>query len=446
MSKASFSTIILAAGKGTRMRSALSKVLHEIAGKPLVAHVLSSVASLHPKQTIVVIAPGMDDVQAASWREQPTCEIAIQKEQKGTGDAVSSAIPSLKGNADTILILYGDTPLMRADTLSKLLDKTSVCDIAILGMHVADPTGYGRLLADHNGMVDAIVECKDASPEQKKITLCNSGIMAVKASLLPTLLGKLTTHNAAGEYYLTDIIELANADKHRCMVVEADAEELSGINTRVQLAAAERVLQNRLRKNAMDNGATLIDPDSVFFSVDTKIGTDVVIGPNVFFGPEVTVGNNVEIRAFSHIEGATIADDVIIGPFARLRPGSELAQGSHVGNFVELKNTKLGKGAKANHLSYVGDTDVGEKANIGAGTITCNYDGINKYKTSIGAGAFIGSNSSLVAPVKIGAGAIIGAGSVITQDVADDALGITRAAQVVKPGKADAMRKKKKNG
>lgn len=444
MTNASFSAVILAAGKGTRMRSQMSKVLHQVAGKPLIAHVLASVAPLEPKACVVVVAPHMDDVKKAATKEMSDCQFAVQEQQKGTGDAVKSAVPQIKDKGDYILVLYGDTPLMRTETLEHLLDKAANCDIAILGMQLADPTGYGRLMVNHSGHVEAIVECKDATPEEKAVTLCNSGIMAIKSHLLPELLSKLNTNNANGEYYLTDIVGLANDANHHCMVVEADAGELGGINTRVQLAAAEATLQDRLRKKAMDNGATLTDPSSVFLSVDTQIGTDVVIGPNVFFGAGVSVGNNVTIRPFCHIEGTKIGDGAIIGPFARLRPGSELAEDSHVGNFVELKNTKLGKGAKANHLSYVGDSDVGEAANIGAGTITCNYDGVNKFKTTIGAGAFIGSNSSLVAPVTIGDGAIVGAGSVITKDVEASALALTRPEQVNKSGKAAEMRAKQK--
>jgi bifunctional UDP-N-acetylglucosamine pyrophosphorylase/glucosamine-1-phosphate N-acetyltransferase len=438
MTNASFSTVILAAGKGTRMRSNLPKVLHQVAGKPLIAHVLASVAPLSPKATVVVVANGMEDVKLASSKENPNCLFAIQEQQRGTGDAVRSALPQIDKKSEYTLVLYGDTPLMRTETLRTLLDKEDNCD-------VADPTGYGRLIVNHSGLVEAIVECKDASTEQKAITLCNSGIMAIKNHLLPDLLSKLNTNNANGEYYLTDIIALANDAGHHCMVVEADAAELGGINTRVQLAAAEEILQNRLRKAAMDNGATLIDPSSVFFSVDTKIGQDVVIAPNVFFGANVTIGNNVEIRSFCHIEGAAVEQGAIVGPFARLRPGTVMAENSHVGNFVELKNTKLGKGAKANHLSYVGDSDVGAAANIGAGTITCNYDGVNKYRTTIGAGAFIGSNSSLVAPVSIGDGAMVGAGSVITENVEANALAIARGTQVAKAGKAELIRNKKKH-
>lgn len=443
MSKASFSAIILAAGKGTRMRSELPKVLHKVAGKPLIAHVLASVAPLSPVQIITVIAPGMDNVQEACARAIASCEFAIQEQQKGTGDAVRSALSLFKPKADYVLVLYGDTPLMTSQTLACLLEQASVCDIAVLGMQMDDPTGYGRLMVDKNHALEAIVECKDASPAQKQVTLCNSGIMAIRARYLPELLAKLTTNNQSREYYLTDIIAHATNAGMRCMVVEANAQELGGINTRTQLAAAEALVQTRLREQAMAQGATLIDPSTVYFSMDTVLGSDVVVHPFVVFGPGVNIASHVEIRSYSHIEGARVERGAVIGPFARLRPKTVMEEDSHVGNFVELKATRLGRGAKANHLSYVGDAEVGEGANIGAGTITCNYDGVNKHKTIIGDGAFIGSNSSLVAPVSIGAGAMVGAGSVITQNVADDALALARGTQVAKPGKAKELKSQK---
>ena len=442
MPKASFSTIILAAGKGTRMRSRLPKVLHKMAGKPLVTHIIASAVPLAPAQIIAVIAPNMEDVQTVCYREFPPCEFAIQMSQKGTGDAVRAALPAL-AKCDYVLVLTGDTPLVRSETLRALLDKATMCDIAVLGMRVENPTGYGRLITDKNGNLEAIVECKDANAAEKKITLCNSGIMVIRMKYLADLLAKLSTSNASKEYYLTDIIAVANQKKLRAMVVEAaDSSELMGINTRAQLAAAEAMLQQRLRAAAMEHGATLIDPHTVFFAADTQLGEDVLVHPFVVFGAGVTVGNNVEIRSYSHIEGAAIEDGAIIGPFARLRPGTTIEENAHVGNFVELKATRLGRGAKANHLSYVGDAEVGAGANIGAGTITCNYDGVNKYKTTIGSRAFIGSNSSLVAPVTIGADAMVGAGSVITEDIAAGALAIARATQIIKPGRAKVTKKK----
>lgn len=433
VNKYNFSCVVLAAGKGTRMRSTLPKVLHKIAGKPLIAHVLSSVAPLVPVQVVTVVAPHMEDVQRACGQTFPACQFAVQLQQKGTGDAVRAALPLLDKKATAILVLYGDTPLMRSETLAAVLEKSAHCDIAVLGMRVENPSGYGRLVTGENGWLEQIVECKDASSIQKKITLCNSGIMVIRSKILPDLLAKLSNHNASKELYLTDIIAHANHAGYRCAVVEADTTELSGINTRAQLADAEHVLQMRLRALAMENGATLVDPSTVYFSADTMLGSDVVVHPFVVFGEGVKVGNHVEIRSYSHIEGTDIASGATIGPFARLRPGTKLEENAHVGNFVELKATRLGRGAKANHLAYIGDADVGAAANIGAGTITCNYDGVNKYRTTIGEGAFIGSNSALVAPVSIGSGAMVGAGSVITDDVVPNALAIARAAQIVKP-------------
>lgn len=433
-----FSCIILAAGKGTRMKSALPKVMHTLAGMPMVTHVLSALAPLTPEKTVVVIAPGMDSVRKAAGKYDEGVKFAVQSEQAGTGHAVSCAREELLEYAGKILILYGDTPLITTDTLARILNSAQSAEIVVLGMRLSNPYGYGRLLTDSNGRLKEIIEERDASPEQKAINLCNSGVMAVSGKYLFSMLEKLTPNNNAGEYYLTDIVGLAGDMGLHCHVVEADAAELSGINTRGQLAAAEFFLQQKLRAKMMENGVTLIDPASVFFMADTKIAPDVVIHPQVVFGAGVTVESGVEIRPFSHIEGTHIKSGAIIGPFARLRPGSVVGENAHVGNFVELKNTSLGSGAKANHLSYVGDAEVGEKANIGAGTITCNYDGVNKHKTTISAGAFIGSNSSLVAPVVIGTGALVGAGSVITKDVPDNMLALERSAQVNKERKKKA--------
>jgi bifunctional UDP-N-acetylglucosamine pyrophosphorylase/glucosamine-1-phosphate N-acetyltransferase len=443
--KHNFAAIILAAGKGTRMRSALPKVLHRVAGQPMIAHVLAALSPLAPEKTIVVTAPGMKAVEEEALRKAKNCRFVIQEEQKGTGHAVACAQKELVDYHDTVLVLYGDIPLITPHTLHHLIHATESADIVVLGMHLANPAGYGRLVLDGNGQLEEIVEDRDANAEQRKITLCNSGIMAVRGKLLFPLLSRLTTTNAAGEYYLTDIVSLADADGLHCHVAAADATEVMGINSRDQLAQAEYFMQQRLRSAALEQGATLIDPMTVYFHVDTQLGQDVTIYPQVVFGPGVTVEEGAEIRSFSHIEGAHIHKNAVIGPFARIRPGSIVGEGAHVGNFVELKKTDLGKGAKANHLSYVGDATVGEGANIGAGTITCNYDGKAKHQTVIGAGAFIGSNSSLVAPVTIGDGAIIGAGSVVTQDVDADALAIARPQQINKPGKASEFRQRKKS-
>jgi bifunctional UDP-N-acetylglucosamine pyrophosphorylase/glucosamine-1-phosphate N-acetyltransferase len=437
--KHKFAAVLLAAGKGTRMKSDLPKVMHKLAGKPLVSHVLCTVDTLGAEKKVLVIAPGMDSVAAVATG----CDIAIQDKQLGTGHAVGCSEAVLKHYAGTVLVLYGDTPLITAATLERMLQAARNAEVVVLGMHLENPMGYGRLIVSSSGHLDAIVECKDANAEQKKITLCNSGVIAVSGKHLFALLKKITPNNASGEYYFTDIVSLANAERLRSMVVEAPAAELAGINSRLQLAEAEHTLQTRLRKQMLENGVTLVDPTTVYFAADTKIAQDVIIHPHVVFGAGVTIETGTEIKSFSHIEGTHIGKNATVGPFARLRPGSVLEEEAHVGNFVELKKTRLGKGAKANHLSYVGDAEVGANANIGAGTITCNYDGINKYQTTIGEGAFIGSNSSLVAPVTVGKGAIVGAGSVITKNVEEDALVLERAEQVSISGKAKEIRQKK---
>ncbi|MDE3016665.1 MAG: bifunctional UDP-N-acetylglucosamine diphosphorylase/glucosamine-1-phosphate N-acetyltransferase GlmU [Pseudomonadota bacterium] len=439
--KHKFASVVLAAGKGERMKSALPKVMHRVAGQPLVAHALSALIPLKPEKTVAVVAPGMDSVKETAENALPGCQFAVQEKPLGTGDAVRAAGKALAGYPQTILVLYGDTPLLTPQTLSRILDAAASADLVVTGIRLVDPTGYGRLIVDGTGQLEEIIECRDATPEQKKLTLCNAGVMAVSGKYLFGLLAKLSAHNAAGEFYLTDIAALADEQGLHSHVVEVDAEEMLGVNSRAQLAEAERVMQQRLRVHAMQQGATLIDPDSVTLSMDTAFGRDVVIYPQVVFGPGVSVADNVEIRSFSHIEGARIEKGAVIGPFARLRPGSVIGEDAHVGNFVELKKTTLGRGAKANHLSYVGDTDVGANANIGAGAITCNYDGAQKHDTRIGAGAFIGSNTALVAPVVVGAGATVGAGSVITEDVPDGALAIARSAQVNKPGRAKREKK-----
>jgi len=428
--------IVLAAGKGTRMKSALPKVLHRIAGKPMVRHVLDSLAPLGAGPVVVVLAPGMEQVA----REVAPRATAVQEQQLGTGHAVLAARAALGGGANLagdVLVLYGDTPFIATETLRRMLARRRQADepaVVVLGMRPADPGEYGRLVLAEDGYLHAIVEAKDASAEERRIDLCNSGVMAIAGAHLFSLLDMVGNDNAKGEYYLTDIVAIARSRGLSCAVVEAEVDELMGVNSRAELAAAEAILQDRLRAAAMAGGATLIDPATVWLSHDTRIGADVTIGPNVFFGPGVTVADNVEIRSFSHIEGASIAEGAVIGPFARLRPGAEIGPKARVGNFVEMKNTRLGAGAKANHLAYVGDSTVGAGANIGAGTITCNYDGYDKTHTEIGADVFIGSNSTLVAPLSLGDGAFIAAGSVVTQDVPADALGVARSRQTNKPG------------
>jgi len=432
--------IVLAAGKGTRMQSHLPKVLHRIGGRSLLGHVLAHLQPLDCARIVIVTAPDMAEVAA----EAAPHAIAWQAQQLGTGHAVRMAESVLgQGPARDVLVVYGDTPFVSSATLRQLIEKRRGPDnpaVAVLGMRPADPAGYGRLVLGADGGLVRIVEHKDATAEERAIGLCNSGVMAIDGALVWKLLAGIGNDNAKGEFYLTDIVDAARGMGRAVAFTEAPAAELIGINTRAELAAAESVFQSKMRAAAMAGGATLIDPSSVYFSADTALGRDVVIGPHVWFGPGVVVADGVVIRAFSHLEGAHIAKDAVVGPFARLRPGARIGEGAHVGNFVEIKNASLGGGAKANHLAYLGDADIGAKANIGAGTITCNYDGFEKARTIIGAGAFIGSNSALVAPLEIGAGAIVGAGSVLTANVAADSLAIARVPQVEKPGWAARFR------
>jgi bifunctional UDP-N-acetylglucosamine pyrophosphorylase / glucosamine-1-phosphate N-acetyltransferase len=432
--------VVLAAGMGTRMKSAMPKVLHKVAGQTLVGHVLEAAKALNANKVVVVHGPGHDAIKKAASKIIPDCLFAEQTERKGTGHAVMMAEAALHGFSGTVLVLYGDVPLIQTTTLTKLLSKRDAQHaMAVLGFDAANPFGYGRLIESH-GIVSAIREQKDASDGERKITLCNSGIIAISSEDLWPTLKKLTPANAQGELYLTDVVSLmANANK-RCALELCDEPDVAGVNDRVQLASIEAEFQRRLRHKAMLEGATLLQPESVYFSADTKLGKDVIIEPNVFFGPGVTVGDDVEILASSHIEGATIAKGARIGPFARLRPGAVIGENAHVGNYVEIKKAVLGKGAKANHLTYIGDAIIGAGSNIGAGTITCNYDGYEKHLTDIGENVFVGSNTSLVAPVKVGSGANIAAGSVITSDVPDDALAMTRAPATVKAGWAKRYR------
>jgi bifunctional UDP-N-acetylglucosamine pyrophosphorylase/glucosamine-1-phosphate N-acetyltransferase len=428
------------------MKSALPKVMHRVAGRSLLGHVLASAAELSPKRAVVVVGPDMDGVGLEAQRYFPGCNVAIQEERQGTAHAVSMAKEGLKGFSGTILVLYADVPLVQADSLSALagqLDKKT--QVAVLGFDAADPHGYGRLLKTRNGSILAIREELDASAQEKKIRLCNSGILSVNSNVLWKLIPQIKNKNAKREYYLTDLIGLAAKADLRVGLVTCPESEVAGVNDRMQLSAIEAKLQAHYRRDAMLGGATLVAPDTVYFSADTKIGMDVVIEPNVFFGPGVTVGNNVHILANSHLEGASISSGARIGPFARLRPGAEIGEDAHIGNFVEVKKAVIGRGAKANHLSYIGDARVGAGSNIGAGTITCNYDGFEKHLTDIGSQVFVGSNTALVAPVKIGDGANIAAGSVITRDVPADSLAITRAELQVKDGWASRYRKMKES-
>jgi bifunctional UDP-N-acetylglucosamine pyrophosphorylase/glucosamine-1-phosphate N-acetyltransferase len=441
MSEEPIAAIVLAAGKGTRMKSALPKVLHSIAGQPMVRHVLAAAMDLDPERLVVVVGPAMDAVERAV-SPHPT---AVQTAQAGTGDAVRVGLGRLDGfGQGTVLVLFGGDPLIRSATLRRLVAaREAGAGVVVLGFRAEDPAGYGRLVLDGSGALQAIVEDRDATENQRAIDLCNAGVMAIDASRLPGLIARVGNDNAKGEYYLTDIVALARDDGVPCVVVEAEEAELMGVDSRADLARAEALWQSARRARAMDEGATLVDPQTVYFAHDTVLGRDVTIGPNVVFGPGAEIADNVEIRAFSHIEGARVASGAVIGPFARLRPGTEVGEEAYIGNFVELKNTVMGKGAKANHLAYVGDSEVGARANIGAGTITCNYDGFGKHKTIIGEGAFIGSNAALVAPVTIGKSAIVGAGSTISRDVPDDALSIERSKQIDLAGRAKLFREER---
>lgn len=434
--------VVLAAGLGTRMKSDLPKVLHPLAGRPLVRHVVDALESLGLDRIVAVVGPGQDAV-AAAVTPHPT---VVQTDRLGTSHAVLAARQYLEEAEGDVLILFGDSPMVRVETLRAMLSARSGKDdpaVVVSGFRAAHPGAYGRLITSGDGRLEAIVEAREASPEQLAVDLCNGGFMAVDGKRLLSLLDRVGNDNAKGEYYLTDIVALARGDGANCAVVEAPESEFLGINSRTELANAEALVQAELRGRAMDEGATLTDPATVFFSHDTQLGRDVTVGPYVVFGPGVTIGDNVEILPFCHIEEATVAAGARIGPYARLRPGADIGPDAHIGNFVEIKNAVIEAGAKANHLSYIGDARVGAAANIGAGTITCNYDGYFKHHTDIGKNAFIGSNTALVAPVVVADGALIGAGSVIAKDVPEDALALTRAPQQDMPGWAANFRQRK---
>jgi len=434
-------TVVLAAGKGTRMKSSLPKVMHKIAGRSMLAHVIALADGCGAQSQAVVIGPDMEGVRAEAVRLAPRAQVFVQSEQRGTADAVLAAREAIARHSGDVIVLYADTPLITADTIVKLRAALEAgAGVAVLGFQAADPTGYGRLLTDDKGQLHAIREDKEATTEERKIRLCNSGVVAFRIPDLVGLLSRISNANAKGEYYLTDAVEIARDMGHRAQVVVCPEDDVLGVNSRDQLAEAEAIWQKRARQAVMREGATLIAPHTVWLSYDTRIGRDVVIEPNVFFGPGVTVEDGAEIKANCHFEGAQIGPGARIGPFARLRPGAVLSADVHIGNFVEVKNVTMGRGAKANHLAYLGDGMVGAKANIGAGTIFCNYDGFNKATTEVGDGAFVGSNSSLVAPVKIGAGAYVGSGSVITRNVSENALALERAAQEERPGWAEKFR------
>jgi len=437
--------VVLAAGEGVRMKSSKPKVLHEIAGRSMLAHVLASVKEAGIGTVAVVVGPNRDDVRAEAAAHCPQARFFTQHERRGTAHAVLAAREAIAEGFDDIVVVFADTPLVRASSLLNLRAAlTEGASVAALGFHTPTPFGYGRLILDAAGGLKAIREEKDATEEERAITLCNAGFMALDGSKALDLLEKIDSNNAKGEFYLTDAAAHARAAGLEARVVVGDASEALGVNDRAQLAEAEAVMQQRLRRAVMAGGATLIAPETVFLCADTRTGRDVVIEPHVFIGLDVEIGDGAVIHAFSHLEGAKIGPKASVGPFARLRPGAELSAEVKVGNFVEIKATRLGRSAKVSHLTYLGDAEVGADANIGAGTITCNYDGFLKYRTSIGAGAFIGSNSALVAPVVVGDGAIVGAGSVITKDVEADALVLARGALVEKRGWAKMFRERQK--
>jgi bifunctional UDP-N-acetylglucosamine pyrophosphorylase/glucosamine-1-phosphate N-acetyltransferase len=437
-------TIALAAGEGTRMKSSTPKVLHLVAGRPMLGHVLTACKEAGAERLAVVVGPSREDVAAAARRIAPDIRVYVQTERLGTAHATLAAREAIAGGYDDLLIVFGDTPLLTPATLTRM--RAALADgaaVAAMGFVAADPAGYGRLIIKGDELL-AIREQKDASEAERAVQTCNAGIMAIDGRIALQLLSSIGNSNAQGEYYLTDAVEKAREQRLRCVAVMATEEEAMGVNDRVQLAAAEAVMQRRLREAAMRGGATMIAPETVTMSWDTKIGRDVLIEPGVFFGPGCVIDDGAVIHAYSHIEGAKVAGGANVGPFARLRPGADLRRDAKVGNFVEVKAALIDEGAKVSHLTYIGDATVGAGANIGAGTITCNYDGFSKFRTNIGAGAFVGSNSSLVAPVTIGAGAYVGSGSVVTQDVAPDALAVARGRQTEKPGWATAFRAKQK--
>jgi bifunctional UDP-N-acetylglucosamine pyrophosphorylase / glucosamine-1-phosphate N-acetyltransferase len=432
--------VVLAAGEGTRMRSLRPKVLHEIGGRSLIAHVLAAVGGLAGR-TAVVVGPGQEAVVAAAKAVMPAAEFYVQQERRGTAHAVLAAKPALAQGADDVMVVFADTPLIAPQTIARLRGALAEgVGVAVLGFRPADPAGYGRLVVDADGQLLGIREEKDASPAERAIGLCNAGLMALRGDTALPILEQIRDDNAKHEFYLTDAVTLARAMGLSAVVLETEADEVRGVNTQAQLADADAVLQRRLREAAHEAGVTMVAPETVYLCADTKLGRDVTIEPYVVFGPGVTVEDGAVIRSFSHLEGAHVGRGARVGPFARLRPGAKLEADVHVGNFVEVKAAVLATGAKANHLAYIGDARVGAGANIGAGTITCNYDGFRKHLTEIGANAFIGSNSALVAPVKIGDGSYVASGSVITDDVPPDSLAFGRARQAVKEGLAARLR------
>ncbi len=427
--------VILAAGKGTRMNSNIPKVLHPIAHTPMLVHAMRAGAVLSPERTVIVTGHGSEAVAKVAMAEDESAQITEQVEQLGTAHAVAQARAALEGFEGDVVVLYGDTPFLQPQTLERMIEARAQNDLVILGFNAADPARYGRLVMDGDNL-ERIVEFKDASDEERAITFCNSGLLTCNTEVLFSLIDAVGNDNATGEYYLTDVVEIARSRDLKVTAVACDEAETLGVNSRADLAAADAVFQTRARSELLDLGVTLMAPETVFLAADTIIGRDTVIEPNVVFGPGVTVESGATIRAFSHLEGCHVSRGAVVGPYARLRPGTELAEDTRIGNFVEIKNAEIAEGAKVNHLSYVGDATVGADTNIGAGTITCNYDGVMKHKTTIGRNVFIGSNTMLVAPVTVGDGAMTATGTVVTRDVEADALAVARAKQDNKPGYA----------
>jgi bifunctional UDP-N-acetylglucosamine pyrophosphorylase/glucosamine-1-phosphate N-acetyltransferase len=439
--KSPVAVVVLAAGAGKRMKSAVPKVLHPLAGWPMVRHVLENARRLKPARIVGVVAPGAKDI-AAAFAPHPT---VVQRKPLGTGHATKAALAALAHHRGPVLVVFGDAPLITTATLQRLVEacRKAKAAVGVLGFTAEDPSPYGRLIL-RDGLLERIVESRDADATEKAVDFCNSGVMCIDGALIASLLGAIGNDNVKREFYLTDVVGIARTAGHTVIAVEGSQEEFQGINSRAELAMAERAMQQRLRSAAFEAGVSMADPQTVWLAADTKFASDVTIGPNVRFGPAVSVGAGTEIKAFCDIEGARIGRDVIIGPFARIRPGSEIADQVHIGNFVELKATRMGRAAKANHLAYLGDSDIGAASNIGAGTIAVNYDGFGKWRTVVGADAFIGSNSSLVAPIRIGRGSNVTAGSVITEDVPAGAVAFGRARQLTKKGRAAPLRAKLK--
>jgi bifunctional UDP-N-acetylglucosamine pyrophosphorylase/glucosamine-1-phosphate N-acetyltransferase len=439
--KSPVAVVVLAAGAGKRMKSAVPKVLHPLAGWPMVRHVLENARRLKPARIVGVVAPGAKDI-AAAFAPHPT---VVQRKPLGTGHATKAALATLADHRGPVLVVFGDAPLITTATLQRLVEacRKAKAAVGVLGFTAKDPSPYGRLIL-RDGLLERIVESRDADATEKAVDFCNSGVMCIDGALIASLLGAIGNDNVKREFYLTDVVGIARTAGHTVIAVEGSQEEFQGINSRAELAMAERAMQQRLRSAAFEAGVSMADPQTVWLAADTKFASDVTIGPNVRFGPAVSVGAGTEIKAFCDIEGARIGRDVIIGPFARIRPGSEVADQVHIGNFVELKATRMGRAAKANHLAYLGDSDIGAASNIGAGTIAVNYDGFGKWRTVVGADAFVGSNSALVAPLRIGRGSNVTAGSVITEDVPAGAVAFGRARQVIKKGRAAPLRAKLK--